>query len=162
MQTHLNKRITLVTLIFTLALLSGCATSHFDSAFGMNDLWAAEKNLIKVFEAEGFYNGLSNTNRRSRDGAVVFYTYAPASGDLAYYTLSAAQNSPGSAALLSIAGKISPDRRSAFNEALKEFNTSRKPVLKQLGDFSQRGDFKVRVDEQTIELDNLWRAKRGP
>jgi hypothetical protein len=156
-------RIPLAILFVALVLLSGCAERDFDSASGMDNLWAAEKNLISLFQTEGFNNGFANTNRRARDGAVVTYAYGIApEGGLAHYTLSAARNSPGSAALLSIAGKISPDRLSAMNEALHEFNLNAKPVLKQKGDFTQRGDFRVRVDENNIELDNLWRAKRGP
>jgi hypothetical protein len=149
------------TIICFVLLLSGCGTQEFDSGYGMNDNWAAEKHLIGLLAAEGFDSGFAATNRRSRDGALINFASNSASGGLAHYTLSAPRNSPGAAALLSIAGKISPDRLSALKETLQEFNATAKPVLKQKGNFVQRGDFRVRVDESAVELDNLWRPKRG-
>jgi hypothetical protein len=75
----------------------------------------------------------------------------------AIYRLSASRNSPGLAVLLSVAGKISSDRLSAMNEGLKEFDTTRQIVVKEHAGFKERGDFRLRVDQSTLELDNLWK-----
>jgi hypothetical protein len=107
-----------VRIIFTIvccsvALLSGCAHREFDAAFGLNDVWAAEKHLINLLEAEGFHNGFATINRRTSDGAIIYYAAEQRSGGLTRYALSASRNSPGAAALISIAGRISRDRSSA-------------------------------------------------
>jgi hypothetical protein len=140
----------------------------FDSDVGFDATWAAEKKLIGFFRAEGFImrgqpykGGVENcVFERASDGAKVNYAYVrPVSGGLAEYRLSASRNSPGLTVLLSIAGKISADRLSAMNEALKEFNTTKQPVVKQHRGFKERGDFRVKTDETTLELDNLWKQK---
>jgi hypothetical protein len=142
-------------------VLSGCL-------LGLDSTWRAEKNLIGIFEAQGFemhglsadQNGENSFFERASDGAKVSYVYVrPVNGTLAEYRLSAARNSPGFAALILIAGKISPDRATAIKEALHEFDATGKPVTRQKNNFTQEGDFKVRVDKDTLEMDNLWKEK---
>jgi hypothetical protein len=59
---------------------------------------------------------------------------------------------------MSVAEKISADRSSAIKQALQEFDSTQNPVLKLKGDFTKRGDFRVRVTQDTVELENLWKA----
>jgi hypothetical protein len=54
-----------------------------------------------------------------------------------------------------VAGKISTDRLSTLHEALDECTATNKPVVEESGGFQQRGDFRVKMDEKTPELDNL-------
>ncbi|MHB8519943.1 MAG: NHL repeat-containing protein [Limisphaerales bacterium] len=140
----------------------------FDSDVGFDTTWAAEKKLIGFFRAEGFImrgqpykGGVEHcVFERASDGANVNYAYVrPVSGALAEYRLSASRNSPGLTVLLSVAGKISADRLSVIKEALDEFSTTKQRVVKQHGGFKERGDFRVKTDENTLELDNLWKAK---
>jgi hypothetical protein len=58
-----------------------------------------------------------------------------------------------------VAGKISTDRLATLQEGLDKCTATKKPVVKESGGFQQRGDFRVKVDEKTLELDNLWKAK---
>jgi hypothetical protein len=136
----------------------------FDFVVGWDNTWAAEKHLLSLFIAEGFPRTRYVTTpifERASDGAKVNYTYVPTTWYTkpAEYRLSASWNSPGMDVLLSIAGKISADRLSAMNEAIEEFKTTKKPVIKQHGDFTKRGDFRIKVDENSVELDNLWKGK---
>ena len=146
----------------------------FDFDTGFSATWAAEKHLLSLFRAEGFPNkrgvtteeankkGIENSIfERASDGAIVNYTHVRTTSYArpAEYRLSASWNSPGMDVLLSIAGKISADRLSAMNEAIEEFKTTKKPVMKQHGDFKTRGDFRIKVDANTVELDDLWKGK---
>ena len=60
--------------------------------------------------------------------------------------------------MMSVAGKISADKVSSITEALHEFDSTKTPVVKVPGDFTKRGDFRVRVTQDTVELENLWKA----
>ncbi|MGP8235026.1 MAG: hypothetical protein ACLQVW_06430 [Limisphaerales bacterium] len=146
----------------------------FDFDTGFSATWAAEKHLLSLFRAEGFpgmrgvttqeanKNGIENSVfERASDGAKVNYTHVRTTSyaKSAEYRLSASRNSPGMDVLLSIAGKVSADRLAAMKEAIEEFKTTKKPVIKQHGDFKTRGDFRVKVDENTVELDDLWKGK---
>jgi hypothetical protein len=98
--------------------------------------------------------------RGTNDGAKVDYEYVPGRfPQPAIYRLLAIRNSPGFVVLLSVAGKISSDRLASINDAIKEFDTTKKPVVRSTGDFKRRGDFRVKVDENTLELENLWKSK---
>ena len=141
----------------------------FDVDVGFDTTWAAEKKLISLFKAEGFImrgqpykDGVENSVfARASDGVKVNYAYARPKvyGEPAHYILSVSPNSPGLTILLSVAGKISPDRLTLINEAFREFKETSKPVVKQSGDLQHRGDFRVKADQNTLELDNLWKAK---
>ena len=80
-------------------------------------------------------------------------------GEPAHYILSVSPTSPGFSVLLSVAGKISRERLAVINEAFREFKKTNKPVVKQSGDLKHRGDFRVKADQDTLELDNLWKPK---
>jgi hypothetical protein len=60
---------------------------------------------------------------------------------------------------MSVAGKISADRLLAIKEALQEFDSSQTPVIKVNGDFTKRGDFRVTVDRDRVQVENLWKGK---
>jgi hypothetical protein len=136
----------------------------FDFVEGWDSTWAAEKHLLSLFRAEGFPRTryvTTNIFERASDGAKVNYTYVPATWYTkpAEYRLSASWNPPGMDLLHSAAGKMSADRLAAMNEAVQEFKTNKKPVIGQHGDFTICGDFRVKVDENTVELDGLWKGK---
>jgi hypothetical protein len=172
-----NKPVATVEAWSRLNLLSGTPANtspqmekpdDFDFDTGFDATWAAEKKLIGLFSAEGFImqglphkGGVENAVfQRASDGAKVNYAYVrPLSGRLAEYRLSASRNSPGLTVLLSIAGKISRDRLSAINDAIKEFNTTKQAVAHDYGGFKERGNFRVKTDETTLELVNLWKQK---
>jgi hypothetical protein len=159
------------------------AKMAFDEDLGFDASWAAEKKLIALFKAEGFLmvglpytnhtqnalfragrlfaNGTNFTVRWDPPGkGTVHYAYVRAMyPQPAIYSLSATRGSPGCAVLMSVAGKISADRLSAIKEALQEFDSTKTPVVKVKGDFSKRGDFRVKVNRGTVELDNLWKGK---
>jgi hypothetical protein len=152
-------------------------SAPFDYDVGSDASWAAEKKLIGLFRAEGcFLHAHPYTDfeaarkagypenghfERLKDGARVEYAYRrPLSfGQPAIYRLSGSRNSPGFAVLLSVCGKISADRLSAINDAIREFETTKKPAVKSKGDFNQRGDFRVKVDQNELEIENLWKGK---
>ncbi len=159
------------------------ATMAFDEDVGFDNTWAAEKKLTALFKAEGFLgmwqaytNGVENrlfkagvlsTNGANItvqwspiDKGVVHYAYVRAMyPHPATYRLSAARGSAGCAVLMSVAGKISADRLSAIKEALQEFDSTKAPVIKVKGDFTKRGDFRVKVNQDDVEVENLWRGK---
>jgi len=156
----------------------------FDEDVGFDNTWAAKKKLTALFKAEGFIMwGQPSTNPPTQnanfirlgqlstngtqaplrsdpgDEHTVHYAYVPAMYPKpAIYRLSATRGSPGSLVLMSVAGKISADRLSTIKEALREFDSTKTPVLKVQGDFAKRGDFRVRVTQDTVELENLWKA----
>ncbi len=155
----------------------------FDEDLGLDTSWAAEKKLVALFQAQGFIMiGGSFTNHteyrlfraghistngthlnirwESTDKGTVQYAYVPAMyPQPATYRLSATRGSPGCAVLMSVAGKISADRLSAIKEAQQEFDSTKTPVVKVKGDFTRRGDFRVKVNQDTVELENLWKSK---
>ena len=141
----------------------------FDVDVGSDASWAAEKKLIGLFKEQGlimrgqpYEGGVERAIfERASDGAQVNYAYVRPTvhGEPAHYKLSASVNSPGFKALVSVAEKVSRDRLSTINEAVRESTESHKAVVKQHGDFNHRGDFRVRADETTLELDNLWKGK---
>jgi hypothetical protein len=155
----------------------------FDEDVGMDASWAAEKKLFALFKAEGFISiGGSFTNHIEyhvfragqvyTNGTHINFRWGPTDkGTVDYaifpgkyphpstYRLSAARGSPACSALMSVAGKISADRLSALKDALEEFNSTKTPVVKAVGDFTKRGDFRVKVNQDTVELENLWRGK---
>jgi hypothetical protein len=153
----------------------------FDEDGGFDATWAAEKKLIALFKAEGYLmigqpftnhieNALFRAGQRITNGtavlweptekATVRYAYVPAMyPQPAIYRLSATRGSPGCAVLMSVAGKISSDRLSALREALQEFESTKTPVVKVKGDFTKRGDFRVKVNQDTVELENRWKSK---
>jgi hypothetical protein len=175
--TNTNEPIATVAARSSLNLFSGTPANtspqiekpgDFDLDIGFDATWAAEKKLIGLFSAQGFImrglpykGGVENAVfQRASDGAIVNYAYVrPVSGKLAEYRLSASRNSPGLPVLLSIAGKISGDRLSAINDAIKEFNTTKQAVAHDYGGFKERGNFRVKMDETNLELDNLWKHK---
>jgi hypothetical protein len=155
----------------------------FDEDVGFDASWAAEKKLIAFFRAEGFLmvgqpftNGVANSLFRAAqvstngtnitvrweplDKGFVRYAYSRAMyPHPAVYRLSATRGTAGCAVLMLIAAKISADRLSAIKEALQEFDSTKKPVVKVNGDFTKRGDFRVTVDQDTVQLENLWKSK---
>jgi|SRR5215475_6142014 len=76
-------RIGFATILFALAMAAGCGKRDFDSAFGFDAIWAAEKNLISLFRREGFpamrsLDRIENSVfERPSDGAKVNYAYGP-------------------------------------------------------------------------------------
>ncbi len=142
--------------------------ASFDSDVGFDATWAAEKKLLKLFKAEGFISqgtrskdGVENTNyKRASDGAEIHYAYVRSMyPQPATYRLSASRNSPSLPALLSIAAKISPQRLTLLKEALRQFDATKEPVVRTSAEFKKRGDFRVRLDENGVELENLWKGK---
>ena len=155
----------------------------FDEDVGFDNTWAAEKKVTDLFKSEGFLmmgqpytNGVENsifkagqlsTNGTTidvrwelTDKGVVHYAYARAMyPHPATYRLSANRGSAACAVLMSVAGKISADRLLAIKEALQEFDSSQTPVVKVNGDFTKRGDFRVTVDRDRVQVENLWKGK---
>ena len=156
----------------------------FDEDVGFDNTWAAKKKLTAFFTSEDFIMwGLPYTNPPTQnanfirvgqlstngtqitvrsdpsDQHAVHYAYVPAMYPKpCIYRLSATRGSPGSLVLMSVAGKISADRLSTITDALHEFDSTKTPVLKMQGDFTKRGDFRVRVTQDTVELENLRKA----
>lgn len=158
-------------------------SSAFDEDVGFDNSWAAEKKLTGLFRTEGFLhmglpypNGVENsifkagqlstngTNIAVRweptDKGVVHYAYVRAMyPHPATYRLSAARGSAGCTVLMSISARISADRLLAIKEALQEFESTQTPVVRVKGDFTKRGDFRVTVDRDRVQVENLWKGK---
>jgi len=155
----------------------------FDEDVGFDNTWAAEKKLIGLFKSEGFLkvgqpytNGVENSifkaGQLSTNGTTIDVHWEPTNKSVVHYAyvramyphpatyrLSASRGTGGCAVLMSVAGKISADRLSVIKEALQECDSTKKAVVKVKGDFTRRGDFRVTVDQDTIQLENLWKSK---